>query len=244
MLVSQPAHAWVSGQMAAAWADAFEPRAEILLAAEQHDAGWTRWEQRPSFNASTGLPHTFLEMETTDHLAIWTNAGLAVEPMSVLAALLVSRHGTGLYERFHTLEEVKCEPEVNAYLEREKATQRRWLERLRAGSGRGGSVSDETLERASRLIAAWDWMSLIVCMNESERGEVKDVPWGAGRVDLEVTREDAARWKVSPWPFLRGELTVTAEGRLMERRAGDEAEMRAMLAAAELVRVEMVLVSD
>lgn len=244
MVMTQPAHAWVSGQMAGAWADAFEPRAEILLAAEQHDIGWTDWEQRPTFNAKTGLPHAFLEMETADHLSIWTDAALRVESMSTLAALLVSRHGTGLYERFHTLAQVQGEPEVLAYLEKEKATQDRLLTRLRAGSGWGEKVNDDSIERTSRLISAWDWLSLIVCMNDSERGEVKDVPWGHGRIDFAAIRQDAVRWTVSPWPFVGDALSVVAEGRLLRERAGSEAEMRAMLDAAELVRVEMVLVSD
>lgn len=237
ILMGQPTHAWVSGQMAAGWAEAFEPRAEILLAAEQHDAGWTQWEQQPSFNAKTGLPHAFLEMETADHLAIWSDAGLALEPTSTLAALLVSRHGTGLYERFHTVAQVQNEPEVLAYLQREKKSQRRLIERLRAGTGWGEWVSDEALDRASRLIGAWDWLSLIVCMNESARGEVTDVPWGAERIDLEVNRVDETRWRVSPWPFVGGELTVVAEGRIMAQRATNEAEMRAMLDAAAYTRV-------
>ncbi len=244
MVMAQPAHAWVSGQMAGAWADAFEPRPEVLLAAEQHDIGWTDWEQQPTFNAKTGLPHAFLEMETADHLSIWTDAALRVEPLSTLAALLVSRHGTGLYERFHTLAQVQGEPEVLAYLESEKATQEWLLDRLRSGVGWGSTVDDDSIERASRLIAAWDWLSLIVLMNESERGEVKDVPWGIGRIDLQVQREDAVRWTVSPWPFVGDELSVVAEGRVLRERAGSEIEMQAMLAAAELVRVEVVLVSD
>lgn len=241
MLMSQPAHAWVSGQMAAAWADVFEPHAEILLAAEQHDVGWSDWERRPSFNRRTGLPFAFMEMETSDHLAIWTDAGRRIEAMSALAALLVSRHGTGLYERFHTREQVKGEPQVLAYLEHERKTQQRLVEYLRHGRGWSDLIGEKALDRASRLIAAWDWMSLIVCMNESERGEVKDVPWGAGCVDLEMGRADAARWTVSPWPFAARELVVVAEGRLMEKRAKGEDEMLAMLAAAEVARMEIVL---
>ena len=244
ILISQPAHAWVSGQIGAAWADAFEPHAEILLATEQHDVGWNDWEQRTSFNTTTGLPHAFLEMGTADHLAIWTNAGQRIEPMSALAALLVSRHGTGLYERFHTFEQVKREPQVKAYLEREKATQRRLIERLRHGRGWGDLLSDEALERATRLIAAWDWLSLIVCMNESERGEVKDVPWGNEAIDLQIVREEDDRWGVSPWPLAGRELTLVAEGHIMAKPAASEAEMRAMLAEAEMVRVEIVLARD
>ncbi len=242
VLMAQPAHAWVSGQMARAWADDFEPRAEILLAAEQHDVGWTDWERRPTFNAGTGLPHAFLELETAAHLEIWSNAGQRIEAMSTLAALLVSRHGTGLYERFHSLAQVQSEPQVLAYLEAEKQAQARWLELLRAGHGWGEKVSEESIERASRLIAAWDWLSLIVCMNESERGEVKSAPWTeGGTIDLEVTRQDEAMWRVEPWPFVGDALQVTGEGRLVTDRARNEQDMRCMLDAARVMRVEIRL---
>lgn len=241
VLLTQPAHAWVSGQMARAWADGFEPREDVLLAAEQHDVGWTDWERQPTFNPKTGLPRTFLELETAEHLAIWSNAGRRVESMSTLAALLVSRHGTGLYERFHTLAQVQSEPEVLAHLESEKRAQSRWLELLRAGRGWSAEVSDEAIERASRLIAAWDWLSLIVCMNESERGEVKSAPLAGGSVDLEVTRQDETAWCVEPWPFVGDALQVAAEGRLVEGRAADARQMQNMLASARLVRVEITL---
>jgi hypothetical protein len=41
--VAQPAHAWISGQLARAWGNerfgAVEPLSEVCLAAEQHDVG-------------------------------------------------------------------------------------------------------------------------------------------------------------------------------------------------------------
>ena len=40
--ISQPAHAWISGQLLRAWDREFsEP---LLLAAEQHDIAWLDWE--------------------------------------------------------------------------------------------------------------------------------------------------------------------------------------------------------
>lgn len=241
VLMTQPAHAWVSGQMARAWADEFEPREDVLLAAEQHDIGWTRWERQPTFNPKTGLPRTFLELETAEHLAIWSNAGQQVESMSTLAGLLVSRHGTGLYERFHTLAQVQSEPEVLAYLKAEKRAQARWLETLRAGSGWGTHATDASIERASRLIAAWDWLSLIVCMNDAERGEVESAPWTDGTIDLEVTRQSETSWRVDPWPFAGDALLLTAEGRLLADRARNEQDMRRLLDAARLVQLEIRL---
>jgi hypothetical protein len=42
LAISQPARAWISGQLLRAWA---EPLGEpLLLGAEQHDIGWLDWE--------------------------------------------------------------------------------------------------------------------------------------------------------------------------------------------------------
>ena len=42
--IGQPAHAWLSGQLARAWAlDPVEPWEEVCLAAEQHDLGMAGW---------------------------------------------------------------------------------------------------------------------------------------------------------------------------------------------------------
>ena len=48
LAISQPTHAWISGQILRAWDEALsEP---LLLAGEQHDIGWLDWETAPTFN--------------------------------------------------------------------------------------------------------------------------------------------------------------------------------------------------
>ena len=54
LLVSQPMHAWVSGQLARSWGNTafghFAPPEEVCLAAELHDIGFLEWERCPTFN--------------------------------------------------------------------------------------------------------------------------------------------------------------------------------------------------
>ena len=101
--IGQPAHAWVSGQLARAWGNerfgAVDPYEDVCLAAEQHDAGMAAWEVRPTLNEQTGLPRSFMELTLDEHLEIWWSAAPLVAPQSAYAALLVSMHGTALYER-------------------------------------------------------------------------------------------------------------------------------------------------
>ena len=51
LVVGQPAHAWVSGQLARAWGNAAfpapAPREPFCLAAEQHDVGWADADLEP-----------------------------------------------------------------------------------------------------------------------------------------------------------------------------------------------------
>src|SRR3546814_5390717 len=82
--ITQPSHAWLSGQIVRAWGnDVFakpEPFEEVCLGAEQHDIGWLDWEAAPTLNAETGLPHTFHELGAEDHTRLWTGGvGYALE---------------------------------------------------------------------------------------------------------------------------------------------------------------------
>jgi len=75
------------------------PWEEVCLGAEQHDVGHTAWEQAPTLNPQTGLPYSFLEMPRHVHVQLWSEAARFVLPQGRYA-LLVSLHGTGLYERY------------------------------------------------------------------------------------------------------------------------------------------------
>lgn len=144
LVIGQPAHAWLSGQLARAWNPRPEPWEEVCLAAEQHDAGMAAWELAPTLNPETGLPRSFLELPLDEHLAIWRSAAPVVLTQSRYAALLVSMHGTALYERR------RPGPEVDAFLSEQRALQ------ARLGEG----FDPEQVRRNQRLVWAWDSLSL------------------------------------------------------------------------------------
>ena len=70
IIIGQPAHAWVSGQLARAWGNErfgrIEPLAEVCLAAEQHDVGMAAWDAQPALNVATGTYET-LKAELESH---------------------------------------------------------------------------------------------------------------------------------------------------------------------------------
>ena len=169
LCIGQASHAWVSGQMARAWAAPFEPYEEVCLAAEQHDVGMAEWDLAPTLNPETGLPHSFTEMPLSVHAALWREGPKRLVSSSAYAAALVSLHGTRLYEmRDRT-------PEVEELLE--------WQERFRSWLG----YPRAALEPGSTLIWTWDYLSLALLLGW--RGEVEGIAVADGRVDPWPFRE-------------------------------------------------------
>lgn len=169
LCIGQASHAWISGQMARAWAEPFEPYEEVCLAAEQHDVGMAEWDLAPSLNAETGLPHAFTEMPFAVHSALWREAPKKLVSTSAYAAALVSLHGTRLYEMR------KATPEVSEFLAWQEGF-RRWL-----GFSRGD------LEPGSTLIWIWDYLSLALLLGWE--GQVEGITVSGGRIEPWPFRE-------------------------------------------------------
>jgi uncharacterized protein DUF3891 len=232
--IGQPAHAWLSGQLARAWGNerfgAVEPWEEVCLAAEQHDVGMAAWEGAPTLNPQTGLPRSFMELELDVHLRIWSQAARLVVPQSRYAAMLVSMHGTALYERrdLARLDPAQVE-RVQAFL----ADQRALQEELLASLGADRAL----VRRHQRLVWTWDSLSLGLLLDWSPF-ELEAVPTADGEADVAV-RGDT----LEPWPFATPRVDVRCEGRRLTGTFIDEAAMREALAAAPWVTLELQLVS-
>jgi hypothetical protein len=196
-------------------------REETCLAAEQHDIGMAEWDLRPSLNPETGLPHSFMEMPLATHLELWANAGAKLVRQSAYAALLVSMHGTALYE-LRDLDRIEAAEAdaVRAFLAERRAEQDRLLGEL--------GLSREEVLPNQKLVWTWDFMSLALCLDwaPAETEGVRLEPAGERRVT------------VDPWPFAGEELTVHCEGRRIGARYDDEAAMHAALDAAGPERLE------
>ena len=230
--IGQPAHAWVSGQLARAWGNerfgAVDPYEDVCLAAEQHDAGMAAWEVRPTLNERTGLPRSFMELTLDEHLEIWWSAAPLVAAQSAYAALLVSMHGTALYERRDLARLSAADADrVRAFLAGQRELQERLLAALAADPAQ--------VRRNQRLIWTWDSLSLALLLDWPPY-ELEGVPTADGEVT--VTLRDGT---VDPWPFAVPEVTVRCEGRRLAGPYEDEATMRAALARAPLETIAVTL---
>ena len=224
LCIGQPAHAWLSGQLAAAWGNGLfpepRPREEVCLAATQHDLGMAAWDADPELNPDTGWPMSFLEMPVETHLRLWSAAPRLALAQSRWEALLVSMHGAHLYESR------AGQPEVGEFLEAQRAFQAEVRDSL--------GVSEEEAARNQRLLAAWDWMSLVLCRDDLPATAEAERP-----IALERAGEETVR--VAPWPFGIEALGVAVDARRLDGRFEDQDAMRQALAAAPWQRIAVRL---
>jgi hypothetical protein len=217
--VGQPAHAWLSGQLARAWSPRPEPWEEVCLAAEQHDVGMAGWDASPELNPVTGLPYSFTEMPLATHLRLWTEAPLRMLPQSRYAALLVSMHGTALYEmRDVSKMDPRDAAAVRSYLDGQSGLQ----EQLGAG------FDPSQVRRNQKLVWLWDFLSLGLLLG-----------WEGESLEGFTLREET----IEPWPFEASRVEVRTEGRRLGGRFLDEGSMRAALDAAPWVELEFALIA-
>ena len=252
IVVSQPAHAFVSGQLARVWGNArfgaVEPRDEVCLAADQHDLGWVEWEQHPTVYPGTKLPRRFYEMTTMFHVAIWRGASRRALTQGRYSALLVSLHLTYLYQRHNDGSDTPDEAEAARSLVAEEiALQAELVASLATDSRYSALVAPAALKRNQRLVAVWDSLSLALCCGVRPGQTIADVPAADGTVSLALTRSTskADRIAISPWPFANETVTVTYDARRLSARTfADDAVLQASLARAPWASVEVELAPD
>ncbi|MET0603157.1 MAG: DUF3891 family protein [Baekduia sp.] len=246
LAIGQASHAWLSGQLARAWGNARFPVAapfeEVCLGALQHDIGMAEWDLRPERHPDTGLPRQFFELDRRTHLALWTAAPTRVLSQSRYAALLVSLHGTGLYERFPpNTDDPEIARAVADYLDGQRALQAR----LAAEVG----ATPEELARNQALLAIWDGLSLALCRDQAphvidgftlDRAGAVAVPPRGQTPKRKCYERDA--FTLDPWPFTSDRLNVRVEGRLLTAAPyPDEPALHAALDRAPVLTVGLDL---
>jgi hypothetical protein len=226
LAVSQPMHAWISGQLMRAWR---EPLSEpVLLAIEQHDLAWIDWEVEPSFDPATGRPHRFPDVHAATHAPMWEHGvARANTAWGLHVALLISRHGAGVYRRF-AVGRVTGEDEaaVNHYMEKHA--------RREAESSILLGLEAADLDRQSALLAFADALSLALCgalpapmtIEAPFEDETTAFRLAAGPGTFHFT--------LDPWPFNQDRLVVEGAARALPEggRFADEGEFRRWLKSA------------
>lgn len=227
--ITQPAHAWLAGQLARRWGTADvappEPLEDVCLGVEQHDVAWAEYDRRPPLHADAGRAASFIEAPVLDRHVIWHDAPERVLAQSPWAALLVSLHGTNIHTRYVSLDHVAPDEAdvIRGYLAGQRALQ----DRLIALTG----TTRAAAERQGELLFALDALSLSVCHGWPER-ELPPVDGVAVRY-LPTGEREAT---LDPWPFAEAVVRVTIGARTLTERFDDEAKLHAALAATPTER--------
>jgi hypothetical protein len=241
LAISQPTHAWISGQILRAWDEALsEP---LLLAAEQHDIGWLDWETAPTFNPDTGRPHLFREIGAAVHSPMWRQGvERALGAWGVHVALLVSRHGGVIYRRYtdrHRISEADAAA-AQKYLETQAPLEVAWAKTL--------GLDAAALQKQTSLVALSDTLSLALCGELRTPIEVDAPSASSGTETLRLVERPGHPFDfvLSPWPFRTDVLTVEGEALPLPAtgRFDDEAAMRTWLKSPERTVFRARLMSE
>jgi hypothetical protein len=174
------------------------------------------WDAAPELNPETGLPQSFMQMNLDTHLRLWTHAPHRVLPQSRYAAVLVSMHGTALYE-MRDLSKLDDPTPVMRYLDEQRLLQRRL----------GSDLDQAQLRGNQKLLWAWDFLSLGLCLR-----------WDDASVDGLTLYADS----IDPWPFAHERINLHTDGRRLEGSYDSERSLHAALDAAPWVTLEFELV--
>ncbi|MBB5696403.1 DUF3891 family protein [Muricoccus pecuniae] len=209
LLIPQPSHALLSGQMMAEWrAPGFarpDPAPEVILAAGQHDIAWLSWETAPTLDPATGLPHAFTSLGAAVHAPMWARGvEMARAAWGLWPALLISLHGTRIYTQYMNPECLP--PDDHAAIDRnaakEDALQADWIAKL-------GATPDQ-VKQNSALVAVTDALSLALCFADPDKAGEAPMQDGSTR-KMKLVRLETSRWSLDPWPFRESTLTLRCE---------------------------------
>lgn len=245
IVVSQPAHAWVAGQLARHWGNGDFPRIneEVCLAAEQHDIGFLSWEQQPTLNRVTGLPYSFLEIPTRLHLELWTDGIQKMMRFGRYPALLVSRHFTALGRRFISGKLPSDAEMIARFLDSQEILQTSLFTSLSNDYYYSEACGEERFRSEQQVVSLLDWLSLQLLLRFREQ-RLNDLPASpdAGRFKFTPLNQSDTEIGMHPWPFAHESISLACDGNRLLQTFDDEQRMREALRAAAPITIAIRLV--
>ena len=256
LLIRQTDHAFLAGFLAKEWGNDEFPRPEpfesFCLAVGEHDNGWSEWELQPALDEKSRMPYSFMSVPTDEHISLYQRGIERLVKVDHYAALLVSMHCVGLYDRARatmpgfSAKYVKSTETalVNDFVQRLRLQQLRLKVDIRANPATKDLVVEDALKGNFERLEALDRLSLHLCLNPLENCTIDAVPVdGGGReVDLDLRSEGGNVLTLAPYPFKRDVLELSILARRIPKRVYvDEVDFQKTLAEAQYFPIQFTL---
>ncbi len=220
-LITQPAHAWLAGELAAAWGNQQfgtpSPFEAVMLATRLHDIGWLAWDAAPRLGGD-GRPVNFIETTLAETAPIWRRAVKHVSLLDPYAALLVSLHASTIYRR--RLERGADPPEERSELELLAAdhvvVQERFRDALADHPLYGPEVEPDRLIIAYRWLRVCDLLSLVLCADVMSPSGVIEAYQGSDSkeiIQIHYERPRPFEVRLDPSPFVKRKIELVVQTR-------------------------------
>jgi Protein of unknown function (DUF3891) len=256
LLIRQTDHAFLAGFFAKEWGNEEfarpEPFGSFCLAVAEHDNGWSEWELQPTLDAKSRTPNTFMSIPTEEHIALYQRGIERLVKVDHYAALLVSMHCAGLYDRAratmpgYSAKYVKSTETalVNDFVQRLRLQQLRLKVDLRAVPATRDLIVEDVLKANFERMETLDRLSLHLCLSPQENCVIDAVPKDAHdeEVDLDLRSEGGNVLTLAPYPFKRDVLEVSILARRIPKRVYvDDADFQKTLAQAQYFGIKFTL---
>ena len=194
-LVPQPAHAALSGDIAAQLDRKAFPgiTPEVVRAIALHDAGWSLDDaaiiQESRTKGARAKPYSFIAAAPRDTVAAWTGSVEIAGKALPLGAVLVSRHFAAIAQNYRERADPKAVKVLDGFLDQERTRQQKLRKKL--------SQSDAEIDHLVVALQFSDLLSLyLACGLE----EAVAFPQAIGGEAIQL-RRDAQGLRLIPSPF-------------------------------------------
>ncbi len=231
LVISQSAHAWVSGKLTTLWGNeqfvSPMPREAVVLATSLHDIGWMAWDATPRLQQD-GRPVNFLETTLADTHDVWERGISAVTQHNLYSGLLVSLHADLVYRRRleRGVDSHEQLAKIQQKLDRLATFQAETQARLQNHSRYEDVIDNIHLQANYRILRTCDLLSLAICTGPLTSGTIADVPAQIpkSRSEIVYRPQDKHTLALNPYPFSKPEVIVQLEVRMLHQHTFSDAK--------------------
>lgn len=249
LLIPQPAHAWLSGQLAQHWGNSGvasrpEPYQSVVIGTTMHDVGWLEKDGSPILNADNQPLH-FIEPELDSVEGMYGRCVSNTMQVDPYAGVLVNRHIQTIYHSRATHKRDKME-RLQPLLDALKNQELHTIQQMQTHPVYQDYIDEPHLNHNYRILRTCDLLSLFVCGAFPAR-TIPDVPFHYDEAFGELTCEllDEHTLKVTPAIFNQSEITVYLQAKIIPKQYFEsQADYNEVFEKADSITLRKTIVSS